>query len=350
MDKKKLAMAVGFLAGLIVLFVWMQGGFRSKIEGGTISRPKSRLSGIKTVPAKMVREMGNVTVSGTVQARRSADVSSRISGYVMALKVHEGDHVNKGEELLRIDTKALKEQVDRAQGALEKAMANRANAERNYHRYEDLLREKAVSVQAFDDIQTTYNVAKAAAEQSRASLDQARTQLRYGIVRSPFDGIVSKRVVNLGDLAEPGRTLLTVYKPDTLELVAAAAEQYAPYLHAKTRVTVDIPSLHLKRSSFIREVVPQRNPEARTVTVKAPLPHAKGLMPGTYGTLTFATRHTEALVIPAKAVVVTGQLHSIRVLKQGVVESRNVKIGRDLGNNEVEVLSGLNPGEKVVIE
>ncbi|MEJ2716547.1 MAG: efflux RND transporter periplasmic adaptor subunit [Deltaproteobacteria bacterium] len=350
MNKKKLAMAAGLLGGLIVLIVWIQGGFLSKIEPGTIALLKGRLSGVRTVPVKMMREMGNVTVSGTVEARRAADISSRISGYILALKVHEGDHVKKGEELLRIDTRALKEQADRAQAALDKALADVANAQRNYHRYKALLQESAISVQAFDDIQTSYEVAKAAVEQNRAAVEQARTQLRYGTVRSPFNGIVSKRVANIGDLAEPGRTLLSVYKPDTLELVAAPAERYSPYLNPGTRVVVDVPSLHLKQTSFIREVVPQRNPEARTITVKAPLPHAKDLMPGTYGTLTFATRHSEALVIPAKAVVTTGQLKNVKVLKNGMVEARYVKIGRHLGKNEVEVLSGLKLGEKVVIE
>ena len=350
MNKKKLAMAAGLLGGLVMLLVWMQGGFRSKIEPGTISLAKERLSGIKTVAVRTVREMGNVTVSGTVEARQTADVSSRISGYVLALKVHAGDRVKEGEELLRIDTKALKEQEDRARAARDKALADLANAERNYHRYKDLFQEKAVSQQEFDDYQTRYNVAKAAAEQSQAALDQAHTQLRYGVVRSPFDGVVSKREVNVGDLAEPGKTLLSVYKPDTLELVAAVAEQYAPYLNEGTGVAVEVPSLDLKQDSSIREVVPQRNPEARTITVKASLLSAKDLMPGTYGTLTFATRHSEALVIPAKAVVTVGQLESVKVLHHGTVESRYVRIGRHLKNNEVEVLSGLEPGQKVVIE
>ncbi len=350
MNIKKLALAVGSLGGLVVLLVWMQGGFRSKIEPGTISVSKGQLSGMKTVPVKTVPERGNVTVSGTVEARETADVSSRVSGYVLDLKVHAGDHVTKGEELLRIDTKALQEQQDRARAARDKALADLANDERNYHRYKDLVQEKAVSQQEFDDVRTRYNVAKAAAEQSQAALDQASTQLRYGIVRSPFDGIVSKREVNIGDLAEPGKTLLSVYKPDTLELVAAVAEQYAPYLNEGTEVAVDIPSLDVKQTASVREVVPQRNPEARTITVKTPLAHAKDLMPGTYGILTFSTRHSEALIIPAKAVVTIGQLESVKVLRNGTVQSRYVKIGRHLKNNQVEVLSGLNSGQKVVIE
>jgi RND family efflux transporter MFP subunit len=168
-------------------------------------------------------------------------------------------------------------------------------------------------------------------------------------VTAPFDGIVGERDVNAGDLVTPGRLLFTVYGPGTAELVAAAGEQYAPHLKEGSRVTVQVPSLQIKQASTIREVVPQRDEKTRTITVKAPLSETPGLSPGLYGTLTFDTETSDVIVIPIKAVNSVGQLETVRVLEQGSVRVRNVKTGRKM-NDTVEILSGLNSGEEIVVE
>lgn len=350
MIRRKLVVAAGSLIALIVVLVWVQGGFRSKIQGGRSSVSSEKESKIRTVAAKKIRTEGDVTVSGTVAANRTADISARISGYVVALNVDAGDHVTEGQELLRIDTKALSEQAAQAEAALESARADLINAESDFRRYKGLLESQAIAKRQYDEVRTRYEVAKAAEQRAKAALEFAKTQLSYGTVKSPFDGIVGKRVVNVGDLAVPGRLLLSVYMPGTLEMVAAAGEQYAPYLKQGSKVVIVIPSTQVTQSSVIREIVPQRNEQTRTITVKAPLKDAPGLSPGIYGTLTFSTRQSEVIAVPSKAVKVVGQLESVQVLKDGVVQSRYVKTGQKLANGEVEILSGLDPGEKVVVE
>lgn len=349
MPKKKVVQALIALVGLILILVWIQGGFHSKIPGGTTPLPGQGQAVVKTVKAEPVRVSGEVTVSGTVVARDTARIAARIQGYVVELKVDAGDSVKKGDRLLKIDSKELVERENQALSALESAKADLIKASNDYERYKVLLEKESISKKDYDDVLARYEMARASEAGAKAAMEEAKTLLSYSVVTAPFDGVVGERNVNIGDLAGTGKTLLTVYKPETVELVAAVGEQYAPFLKEETPVTVDIPAANLKEQTVIREVVPQRDEKTRTITVKAPVSKAPGVGPGLYGTLTFDTRSSDVIVIPKSAVTVVGQLESVRVKEDGVLKIRHVKTGRTLADDKVEILSGLDPGEEVVI-
>jgi RND family efflux transporter MFP subunit len=296
------------------------------------------------------RSSGSVTVSGTVIPKETARVASRVSGYVVELNVDAGQHVTKGQLLLRIDARELTEREAQASAALDGAKADLAKAKNDFQRYSTLFEQQAVAKQQYDDVKTRYDTAQAAEARAEALLQETKTQLEYARVVAPFDGIIATREVNIGDLASPGLTLLTVYMPGTLELVAPVAEQYGPYVKPGDSVTVAVDSIGLKQGSTIREVVPQREPKTRTVTVKVPLSEHAGLVPGLYGTLTFKTRASEVITIPADAVTSVGQLNTVRVLERGRISIRHVKLGRTMEGDRIEILSGLNPGDEVVVK
>jgi RND family efflux transporter MFP subunit len=305
---------------------------------------------MKTVKVQAVKTVAEVTVSGTVIARQTAVVSPRISGYVKELKVNAGDHVKAGQELLSIDTTELADQRAQAEASLASAKADLANAKANFDRYKPLYESQAISKQQYDDIRTRYEVASATEQRAAAALDEVVAQLSYGTVKAPFDGIVGDRTVNVGDLAMPNQSLLTIYMPGTLELVVPVGEQFATFVKEGTHVVVAIPSIGLKQSTSIREIVPQTNVQTKTITVKAPLHDAPGLTPGIYGTLTFETVTSEVIAVPLEAVRTVGQLASVKVLKNHQVETRYVTTGRKLKDGKIEILSGLKPGERVVID
>jgi RND family efflux transporter MFP subunit len=349
-QKKKILMAVICLAGLILALIWVQGGFHSKVSGGITPAPAGGPTVHKTATAEAIRTTGEVTVSGTVASREVARVASRVLGYVVELKVDVGAKVHKGQVLLRLDTKELSEKVAQAKATLESTKADLVKARNDFERYKVLFEKESVAKKDYDDMLARFETAQAAEQRATAALDETKTTLSYGVVTAPFDGIVSERSVNVGDLATPGRTLMSIYMPGTLELVAPVGEQYEPYVKVGTAVTLAVPSANVKQDSYIREVVPQRDEKTRTITIKAPLEQAAGLGPGLYGTLTFRTRASEAIVIPKKALSVVGQLETVRVLEDGSVRIRNVKTGRTLNHDKVEILSGLNAGEKVVVD
>jgi RND family efflux transporter MFP subunit len=348
--RKKIVMAAIALIGLILGLIWVQGGFHSKVPGG-LSRPVAeKLPEVKTIQVQAESTVETVTVPGTVAAREIARVAARILGYVVELKADAGDEVQKGQILLRIDTKEMAERLDQAKANLESAKADLTKARNDYGRFKALFENQSVAKKDYDDALAKYEVAQAAEQRSEAALEEARTAMSYGVVTSPFDGVVAERNVNLGDLATPGRTLMSIYNPETLELVAAVGEQYAAFVETGGLVRLEVPSIDLKQNSTVREVVPQRDEKSRTITIKAPLSPTKGLKPGLYGRLSFNTRASEAIVIPAAAVHVVGQLETVKVLEDGTIMVRHVKTGRNLDEGKVEIISGLTAGERVVIE
>jgi len=349
MTRKKIVTAAIALAALILVLVWMQGGFHSKVPGGTTGSSAGMAPQTKTFKAAIRGTEGEVTVSGSVVSREIARIASRVLGYVVELNVDAGNPVKKGQSLLRVDAKEMVEREAQAKAGLESAQADLVKTRNDFERYKALFEKESVAKKDYDDALSRYEVAQAAEARAKAALDEAKTQLAYTIVTAPFDGIVGEKNVNLGDLATPGRQLLTIYMPGSIEMVASVGEQYAPYLKVGASVTVEAPSISVKQTSTIREVVPQREEKTRTITVKAPLTEAPGLAPGLYGTLTFHTRPSEVIVIPSEAVKVVGQLETVRVVEDGTIKVRHVKTGRKLSDGTVEVLSGLIPGESVVI-
>lgn len=350
MTKFKLLTAAVAAIALILILIWMQGGFHHKVPGGETKLPQVQVKNIKTVKAEKVQTSGEVTVPGTVLARDTAKIAARVGGYVVELKVDAGSKVKKGDLLLKIEARELEEREAQAKASLESAQVDMEKTRQDFDRYKVLFEEQAIAKKEYDDVSARYEMAKAAVNKAKSALEEARTFLSYELVTAPFGGIVSEKNVNLGDLAAVGKELLTIYNPNTLEMVAAAGEQYAPFLSVGSPVNVAIPSLNIRENCSIREIVPQRDEKTRTITVKAPLSETKNMTPGLYGTLSFKTMSTPVIVIPSKAVKIVGQLETVRVLDRGKIKTRHVRTGRTLDDGNVEVLSGLEPGEEVVVE
>ncbi|MEW6348358.1 MAG: efflux RND transporter periplasmic adaptor subunit [Thermodesulfobacteriota bacterium] len=345
---RNIVIAIVALVGLVLAMVWMQGGFHSKVPGGVTPAGEKGVAA-KTVEAKTMRVVGQVTVSGSVSSREMARVASRISGNIVDVKADAGNSVKKGQVIVRIDSKEMTERVAQAGAALESAKADLSKARKDFDRFKALFEKESVSQKAFDDAKAGLDIAQGAENRVQAAYEEARTQLSYTEVVSPFDGVVAERFVNVGDLAAPGTPLMSIFMPGQAELVASAGEQYASFLKTDTPVKVEIPSVELKEDTKIREVVPQSHEKTRTITVKAPLTAKPGLRPGLYGTLSFATEISEVIMIPAAAIKIVGQLETVKVLEGSSIKIRQVKAGKKSGDS-VEVLSGLNAGEKVVLE
>ncbi len=332
------------LCGSAVVLLFL-GSTLSPANGDRAIEPS-----VKTVQAEVLQTQGEITVSGVVTPKENAIISARISGFVTEIDVNAGNTVKAGQRLLTIDTKELVEAEIGAKAALESAKADLDNAKRDLDRYGPLLESKAISKQQYDEITRKYEVGQATYQRAQSALDQARIQLSYGDVAAPYDGVIADRTVNVGDFVQPGRRLLTMYAPGSLELAAPVAEQYARYIQEGTKVTAHIPSLELTKSTYIREVVPQTSDQTKSILVKAPLPDVQTLLPGVYGTLTFATVSSKVIAVPADAVQSYGQLEIVKVLRNGRIDARYVRTGKQLPDNRVEVLSGLEPGESVVVE
>lgn len=347
---RKLILAAVFIGGLIVLLVWIQGGFHDKIPGGRQPVSESAEDSVHAVPVETVEIVEEVTVSGTVDSEEFARVAARAQGHVIELNADAGDNVDKGDVLLEIDNTEMVKRKAQARAELAAAKADLDQAAKDYERFKALYEKESIAKKELDQAEARYEMAEAAKERAEAALEEANILLSYGTVRAPFDGVIGERYVNLGDLVTPGEPLFKIFIPASAQLVAPVGEQYAPVLEVGTPVTVNVPSIGVTQKTKLREVVPQRDEKTRTITVKAPLKSEPGLGPGLYGTLTFKTGSSRVVAVPKDAVINVGQLESVKVVENGKTRIRHVKVGKELSEGRVEILSGLKPGDKIVAD
>jgi multidrug efflux system membrane fusion protein len=334
---------------------------------------------------------------GTVRAKTSSIVASKVMGNIVAMKVREGDTVHAGQIIVEIDGREARiqtqksgsglvemngalDEVDRSTKAAESnrtaADANRQLAASTFHRYQQLLARESISPQEFDEVRAKCEVANAQAEsagrmvqslqakrrQALARIDQAKADVAgsqvysgYSRIAAPINGVVVSRQADVGYMANPGSPLLTIESGSDYRLEAAVQESQINKIHLRDQVHVQIDALGQQElAGIVVEIVPASDPASRTYLVKTSISSPGGnqllIRSGLYGKARFVTGHTQALTIPRKAVVERGQLTSVYVVDQsGVARMRLVQTGKTY-SDRVEVLSGLKEGEQIVAD
>jgi RND family efflux transporter MFP subunit len=305
-----------------------------------------------------------VEATGTVRAADTAALAAQIMGNLLAVNVREGDHVRQGQVLALIDDAQLRAGLERAQAAVSAADHELAAAEAEYalasstlKRYQELLEKKAASPQEFDEVNTRCQAASARRDmarsgqaQAKAGLAQATTLFSYTRIRAPFDGVVTEKRVDPGALAAPGMPLLTVEKSGRFRLEAMLDESNLRSVKPGEPVTVQLDAVNGQRfSGNVIEIVPAADPGSRTFLVKIELPPNPGLRSGLFGRAYFTRGQRESLVVARTAVVDRGQLQGVFVVgPERIAELRYITLGKPQGDG-VEVLSGLQPGDQVVL-
>ncbi len=300
---------------------------------------------------------------GTVRAAQTSDAASQMMGNIVEIRAHEGDHVQRGQVLAVIDDSQPRAAVDRstaadlaAQQQLVGAESDLALTESTLKRYQTLFEKKSVSPQEFDEVKARQqaararrDMAKAGQAQAQAALSQARTSLDYTRIRAPFDGVVTEKRVDSGTLASPGMPIFTVEDVRRYRLEATVNENDLRYVRTGEQVSVVVDALdNAGLNGKVVQIVPAADPASRTFLVKIELPIDTRLRSGLFGRAQFSRGERQALMIPRSAVVERGQLQGIYVLDQNKVASlRYITLGKASGA-EVEVLAGLQEGERLV--
>ncbi len=343
----------------------------AKVQAGTAASPP-----VETAAASLTDLPAIYQATGTVRARTTATIASKVMGYVQQVSVSVGSKVQPGQTLITLDARDLETNLRRAeQGRAEAASAvpeaengiaaAKASldlAQATFRRMEDLAAKKSISNQEFDEASARLRAAQAAYEmavsrraQLQAKIAQAeqeeraaRITLDYAQLRAPFPGVVTNKSVEPGNLAAPGAPLLTIEQQGTYRLEAQVDESKLAVVRvgASARVTID--ALGHALEARVSEVVPVVDAASRAYTAKIDLPPASGLRAGLFGKAEFSLGSRQALTIPAEALQERGQLQSVFVVENGAARTRLVTTGQRSGDT-VEVLSGLNAGDQVVI-
>lgn len=274
-------------------------------------------------------------IVGTVRARTRATLEAKVAGRIAELPVALGQSLRAGDLVARLDVREIRAKLDQARAVLDQARRDR-------ERFEALLRQQAVTQAEFDGVEARFRVAEAA-------VAEAETMLDYAEVCAPFDGVVTRKLADVGDLASPGRPLVELEDPKSLRLEADVPEAFIGGMQAGAKLPVRVSAVNLDLEGVVAEIAPAADPNSRTFRVKLDLPDAPGLKPGLFGRVAVPVGQTRAPRVPVSALVQRGQMEMVFVVADGRAQMRLVKSGKRFGE-EVELVSGVRPGERVVVE
>ena len=341
-----LGAAAVILAGALALAV-LHGPERPQSASRGSSAPVAAFR-VGTVELRELPEV--YAADAVIEAVRSATVSAQIAGNVTRYYVDAGDRVKRGQLLVRIDPRETDAQVAAGAARVAQAEAQLGQAKLNYQRTAKLVDQKFVSQAAFDKAQADLKSAQADLQLARASATQAATARSFAEVRSPLDGVVTRRLAELGELAAPGKPLLEVHDPSALRAVASVPQFMLPRI-AQVREAEVLLSLDLRTIKAIEvTVLPAADARLLSTQVRADLPGdlPLGVVPGTAAKVLLPTGTAKRLVMPAAAVVRRGELTATYVIAgDGEPQLRQIRVGESAGAGLVEVLAGLDAGERV---
>ena len=290
-------------------------------------------------------------VEGVVEAVRQSTLAAQVAGRIVALEVKAGDSVRPGQALAQIDPRSAVQSEAASQSQVREARANLANAKAKYERSRQLFAQRFISEAALDQAEAEYLAAQAQTAAAIANAGQAATSRSFTLITAPYAAVVVSIEVEVGDMATPGKALLTVFDPRELRVTASLPQAVLAQAKLDAPVTIEIPTLRRTLNARGVTVVPVADTHTHTTQVRLALPESAGLLPGQYARALFVTGQTRALAIPETAVLRRSEVTAVYVLDRGgVARLRQVRLGEPAGEGLVEVRAGLLPGERVFLD
>jgi len=353
-------------------------GCGDKIEPGTT--PKAPAGTFKTTvaEAKVVLHPLFYEAVGTVKAQTVSTISGKLMGTVKSVAVREGDRVVKGQVLVVIDDRQVSAQLRQTTAALEEARrgevaavsardAAQAGAElakATYDRYFQLIADHSASRQEFEEVEARFRQAKATLsqaeamlaaareriQQSRAAVKAARVSKKDAEIMAPYNGTVTAKMVDVGDLAAPGTPFLTLEKSGQYQVDVIIPENHIQAVRPEQRLNVSIPVLQQNPlEGIVDTIVPRADPQSRSFTVKVLLPVHTVIHSGMFARIKIPLGEDRLLLVPSTAVVIQGQLTGIFLVDdKKTARFRLIRTGRKIGDL-IEVISGLRKGSRFVV-
>jgi len=297
-----------------------------------------------------------VTASGKIEAENSANVSTRMMGYVTKVHVKVGQKVGAGQLLVSInnsDLQAKKAQVD---ASILQATAGYNNAKKDYDRFIALFNQQSASQKELDDMTARFEMAKAGLEGAKQMRNEVIAQFNYANITAPFSGTVTNSFVKEGDMANPGMPLVSVEGVSKLQVTAMVSESDISNIKNGMPVNVIIKSQNKQVSGKVSEVSLSAKNTGGQYLVKVTLDKMDTtILSGMFVNVQFpiekkttTTVKSEQVLVPETALVRQGQLTGVYTIANNTAILRWLRIGKTYGD-KVEVLSGLNADEPYIV-
>ncbi|HWA13272.1 MAG TPA: efflux RND transporter periplasmic adaptor subunit [Burkholderiales bacterium] len=307
---------------------------------------------VASAPVEMREVELAYSAEAVVEAVRESTVSAQVAGRVIDVRFDVGDYVKQGEVIVRIDPRAASQAVAASEAQVEEARAALANARAQYERSRQLLAQKFISQAALDQAEAAYKSAQARVGALLAGAGAAATERSFTTIVAPYSGVVSARHVEVGEMATPGKPLMTGFDPSTLRIVASIPQAQVASIQAGAKARIELPATGKWLEARRVTIVPSADPLTHTTRVRLDLPaDVRGIYPGMYARAHFTVGKATRLLAPRAAVFRRSELTAVYVVDdKGVARLRQVRLGTAGDETAVEILAGLRPGERVALE
>jgi membrane fusion protein, multidrug efflux system len=292
---------------------------------------------VTLAPVRAERISQKLEALGNARANESVDISTKTSNIVTAVRFRDGERVKRGQVLVQLDDAQARADVAEAQAAL-------SESESQYNRSRELLNTQALSKSSFDQLEGTLKA-------NRARLGAAQARLEDTVIRAPFSGRVGLRRVSVGTLISPGDVITTLDDTSVIKLDFSVPENFLATLREGLSIRATAPAYPGRSfTGSVSSIDSRVDMNTRSVTVRALLANEDGaLKPGMFLNVMLANDERAALVIPEEALTPEAERQYVFVVADGKASRREVRIGgRRPGS--VEILAGLNAGERVIVE
>ena len=340
-------------------------GCKEKIEPGNVKATQKKPVKATVVSAKIIPHPAIYESVGTVSAKTVSTISSKVMGSVTNVFVREGDFVKKGDRLATIDDQQAAAMLRQAKAALGAARRAESSADASaelatatYTRYRNLMKDESASPQEFDEIKSRYQQAQAGlaaakerVKEAEAALALAAVKTKDAIILAPYDGIIRSKMVDVGDLAAPDKALFSIENKNAYVADLLLPEQYIHAVDLNQKITVTVSALANKTfTGSVQDIFPAADTKSRSFLIKVTLPDDHGLRSGMFARGSIPVGSSDILLVPLTAVIHTGQLTGIYIVDNTqIAKFRLIRTGRIFGNS-VEILSGLNEGDRYVVD
>lgn len=371
--------SIVLFGGIIIgLIAYTSGVFETgRIEPGEFKPPLVGFEPQQTGQATVEVLTDWFEAVGTVRPRTEIRIESRITGRVLEIMVRPGARVEKGQPLITLDARqpqavlaqavqgleAAKAARKQAGQAITSARAELKRAEAEYVRIKRLFQTKATTTRQLEQAEAAFVQAQAGASQASEAqssaqaqvrqaekkVEEARVALSYTKIEAPDTGQVVRRQAEPGDMAWPGKPLLSLQTDQSLRLEALVPESLVALVGPGVKLTVAVDSLNRTMEGTVEELVPSADPETRTFLAKVAIRGGTDLYPGMFGRLRLPQDKRRAVVVEQNAVRRIGQLEVVRIKTDRGWRDQFVRTGQPVGD-KIEILSGLDGNETVALE
>ncbi|WP_419149132.1 efflux RND transporter periplasmic adaptor subunit [Pseudoalteromonas 'SMAR'] len=334
------------IIGLLLLVVWLAGGFADKLAPGEKPLPSAyqgQTYVVEKAPLQVIEQL-----PASVVAKQNTLVSSRLLAELKTLNVRAGDQVQAGQLLATLDDAELKAQLQRVAAEQAANTAKLTQAKKQLARSKALNEQGLVAINQVDEWQARVNELTAQGQALSEAYRSAEVALGYTQIVAPISGKVVERLKEPGSLLSPGTAIVSLLNPLQLQVQVAVRESQITAVNLGQQFTVHIPALNITQPAKVTEMHPLANSQARNFMIKLDMALMPKVIPGMYALVDLPLNEQSAITIPSQYILRQGQLAMVKVVAQGKIHKRYVRVG-ETRDNRTHIISGLEAGETLAL-